>query len=118
MAGTQTAPVVVGVTRPGGLFPKDQAGGGGHTVQSVWRAGRPLVAPCHMGPGAGGGHRKLCTHVLRIPLVSSQGNKEVPAVAGKETPAGAMKMKGPVAPSSSAAVQVAAEGLLALASPP
>ena len=61
MVGTQTAPVVVGVTRPGGLFPKDQAGGGGHTVQSVRRVGRPLVAPCHMGPGAGGGRRKLCT---------------------------------------------------------
>ena len=55
-------------------------------------------------------------YVLRIPLVSSQGNEEVPAVAGEGTPARTIKMKGPVTPSSAAAEQVAAEGLLALAS--
>ena len=59
-----------------------------------------------------------CTHVLRIPLVSSQGNKEVPAVAGEGTPAGMMKIKGPVTPLNAAAEQAAGEGLLALASPP
>ena len=29
-------------------------------MQSVQRAGQPLVAPCHMGPGARGACRKLC----------------------------------------------------------
>ena len=56
-------------------------------MQSVRRAGWPLVAPCHMGAWGQRGVQGNCAHVLRIPLVSSQGNEEVPAVAGEGTPA-------------------------------
>ena len=50
--------------------------------------------------------------------MSSQGNEEVPAVAGKGTPARTMKMKCPMTPLSTATEQAAGEVLLALASPP
>ena len=87
-------------------------------MQSVQRAGRPLVAPCNVGLGADGVHAGNCMHILRIPLVSGQGNKEVPAVAGMGVLVGMVEMRGHVAPSSAVAEQVAAEGLLALASLP
>ena len=117
MTGTQTAPVVVGSPDPEVFFRKTELG--------------PEDALCSQCGGQGGhwwhpatwalgleGHAGNCVRVLKIPLVLSQGNKEVPAVAGEGTPAGMMRMRGPMTPSSAAAEQVVVEGLLALASPP
>ena len=117
MMGTQTAPVVVGSPDPEVFFWKTELG--------------PEAALCSQCGGRGGhwwhpatwalgpeGFAGNCVCVLRIRLVLSQGNEEVPAAAGKGTPAGMMKMKGPMAPLSTVAEQVAAEGLLALASLP
>ena len=87
-------------------------------MQSVRRTGRPLVAPCHIGPGANRACAGNCTHLLRIPLVglvSSQGNEKVPAVTGVETPVRDNEDEGPCAPPSSAAAeQVAAVGPVGL----
>ena len=64
------------------------------------------------------GHAGNCVHVLRLPLVSGQGNKEVPEVSGMGFPVGIVEMRDRVAPQSIVAEQAAAEDLLALASPP
>ena len=113
MVATQTAPVVVGSPDPDVFFWKteleaenalcSQCGGqGGHWwYPETWALG--LV-----------GWAGNCAHVLRIPLVSSQGNKEVPAAAGMGTPVLMVEMRGWVAPLSAVAEQVAVEGLLAL----
>ena len=71
-------------------------------MQSVQRVGR---YPTTWALGLEG-RTGDCAHVLRIPLVLSLGNEEVPAVAGEGTPARTMKIKGPVTPLSVAAEQV------------
>ena len=53
--------------------------------------------------------------VLKIPLVSGQGNEEVPAVIGMGIPIGTVEMRGQAASLSTVAEQAAVEDLLALA---
>ena len=115
--GTQTAPVVVGSPDPEVFFWKTELGAEDALCSQCGGWGGHWWHPATWALGLEG-RAGNCTCVLRIPLVSSQGNKEVLAVAGEGTPAGMMKTKGPVTPSSAAAEQAAGEGLLALASPP
>ena len=117
MEATQTAPVVMGLPDPEVFFWKTELG-----------AVDALCSQCG-GRGSHWWHLAIwalrltrcarnCARVLRIALVSSQGNEEVPAVTCEGTPVWMVEMKGRVAPPSAIAEQAAVEGLLALGSPP
>ena len=114
---TQAAPVVVWSPNPEVFFRKTELGAEDALCSQCGGWGSHWWHPetWALGPMGCAGH---CMHVLRILLVSNQVNKEVPAVTSVETPVGMIRMKGPMTPSSAAAEQAGAEGLLALASPP
>ena len=102
MLGTQTAPVVVGLPNPDVFFRKteleaedklfSQCGGWGN---HWWHPAMWALGPA--------GHAGNCAHVLRIPLLSSQGNKVVHAVAGVGTPVRTVEMRGWATPPSAVA---------------
>ena len=86
-------------------------------MQSVRRVGPATGGTLQHGALGPDGACRNCA-CPENPLVSGQGNEEVPAVAGVGFPVGTVEMRGRVAPSSAVAEQVAAEDLLALASLP
>ena len=114
-ATTQTATVVVGSPDPEVFIRKTTLGAEDTLCNQCGGQGSHWWHPIMWALGLVG-HAANYASVLRIPLVSGQGNKEVPAVAGMGVPFGTMEMRGEAAPPSTVAEQVAVEGLLALAS--
>ena len=116
-AASQTAPMVVGSPDPEVFFRKTKLGAENALCSQCGGWGDHWWHP-EMWAWGLAGRAGNCVHVLRIPLVSSQGNKEVPLVVSEGTPVQMVEMRGRAAPPSPIAELAAVEGLLALASLP
>ena len=117
IAATQSAAMVVGLPDPEDFFQKTELGAENTLCSKCggWCGHWWQPATWALGPVR---HAGNLMQILRIPLVSGRGKEEVPAAVGVGLPVETVEIMGHMAPLSTVAEQVAAEGLLALVSPP